>query len=241
MDHLEALGVLGLAPGVDWGDVRTAYRGLMLQHHPDHAGVEATSRAARITEAYAVLAATWQDSPSREARRSNGAARQAPPPPPAPPAPPGPATAPPSPHGTAEPWTGSAVEVVGGDTIALDSDAETAFFMLLDAAHDVGEVSFVDPSIGLVETVFKFTGTPACSLVVSLQGRQDHVEAFCTIEALDGSSTPPVAAVVEVFADLVRQRLGAALDRPVRAPAEWLVDEQGRPGTAEGQRPTGMP
>ena len=212
MTYAEALGVLGLTPGAAWIEVRAAYRGLIREHHPDRAGVAATDRAAEITEAYSVLEATWDD----------------PPPAPAPTAPETPA-APPAPE-----WSGATVEVLG-DTIAFDTAPDEAFLLLLDAAHDIGEVSFLDPSIGLVEAVVKFAGTPACSLVITLQGRHDHVEAFCTLESLEGAAAPSLHAVVEVLADLVRQRLGAELDRPIEAPAEWLVDRNGRPG----QRPAG--
>ncbi|HVX17920.1 MAG TPA: J domain-containing protein [Acidimicrobiales bacterium] len=224
MNHLEALGVLGLEPGVGWSEVRAAYRGLIRELHPDRAGDASTGKVARITAAYSLLEATWDDrpppppAPSRPVPTTNGH-----PPPGQPPR-----------HGTpatgGATWSGLPVDVLGNDALAVDADAETAFFLLLDAAHDIGEVSFVDPSIGLIEAVCQFAGTPACSLVISLQGRQDHVEAFCTLETLDGTAPPPLHHVVEVLADLARQRMGATLDRPVDAPAEWLVDEQGRPG-----------
>jgi hypothetical protein len=218
MTYAEALGVLGLQPGAAWAEVRAAYRGLIREHHPDRAGEDATERAAEITEAYTVLETTWDDAPATTSGAGQAGATDR-----------DDATPPPQ-----AVWDGGTVEVLG-DSIALDTDPESAFSVLLDAAHDIGEVSFVDSSIGLVEAVVKFAGTPSCSLVVSLQGRHDHVEAFCTIESLEGSPPPSVHAVVEVLADLVRQRLGAELDRPIEAPAEWLVDPDGRPG----QRPAG--
>ncbi|MEO9224726.1 MAG: J domain-containing protein [Acidimicrobiales bacterium] len=223
----EALGVLGLQPGVAWIDVRSTYRTMIRTHHPDRAGPSATGRAATITEAYAVLEATWGDhaavvesrtSPGKDAAGAPSSAHEG------------------SVDATAartSAWQGGSVEVIGGDSVALDTDVESAFAVLLDAAYDIGEVSFVDSSMGLVETVVKFAGTPSCSLVVTMQGRSDHIEAFCSIESLEGTTAPPVTPVVEVFADLVRQRLGTTLDRPVQAPAEWLVDEHGRPGRTQ--------
>ena len=113
--------------------------------------------------------------------------------------------------------------MVEGDTLAVDGAAEEAFFLLLEAAHDIGEVSFVDADIGLLETIVQFRGTPVCSLVLSTQGRADHIEAFCTIESLEGTAPPPIAAVVEVLADLARQRAGQDPDGPLDAPPDWLA------------------
>lgn len=112
--------------------------------------------------------------------------------------------------------------MVDSDTIAVAASAEDAFMLLLDAAHDIGEVSYVDADLGLLETIVRFEGTPVCSLVVSLQGRAHHIDAFCTVESLEAVPAPPIAAVVEVFADLARQRAGQRLDRPVQAPPGWL-------------------
>jgi hypothetical protein len=49
-------------------------------------------------------------------------------------------------------------------------------------------------------------GTGPWSVVLSLQGRADQVEAFCTVEALDGSEARP-GPVVTLLLDSLRRRL----------------------------------
>jgi curved DNA-binding protein CbpA len=61
VDAGEAASVLGVRVGAPWAEVRAAYRRLMRANHPDVAGPDDSRRAARITEAYALL---------REARRA---------------------------------------------------------------------------------------------------------------------------------------------------------------------------
>ena len=98
------------------------------------------------------------------------------------------------------------IAVVADDTVALDLPAEEVFMVLLDTAHEIGDVTYVDVDAGLLEAIVHFEGTPVCSLVMSLQGRADRIEAWCTIESLDANEPPPVADVVRLLADLVRTR-----------------------------------
>jgi hypothetical protein len=110
------------------------------------------------------------------------AARSAPPtPPPAPP-------------------TASVDPRPGGDSLLLDAPADEAFVAVLEAAHLVGEVTYVDARLGLLEAVLAGgVGTP-CQLLVTLQGRATHTEAFCTLEPLGADPCPPVADVVAALA-----------------------------------------
>jgi len=99
--------------------------------------------------------------------------------------------------------------VVGSDTLAFDAPADEVFLILLEAAYDIGEVTYADPDVGLLETVVQLEGGPTCSLVVTLQGRATGVtEAFCTIEPLDATATLPATAAVDVLARHLRARAG---------------------------------
>jgi hypothetical protein len=95
--------------------------------------------------------------------------------------------------------------VVDSGTLAFAAPADEVFLRLLEVAHEIGDVTYVDPDVGLLETVVQLEAGPTCSLVVSLQGRGTGVtEAFCTLEPLGaGASLPPTAAV-----DVVAQWLG---------------------------------
>ncbi len=174
MDVDEARAVLGLADGATPADERSAFRRRLRATHPDVAGprVDAGVAVARLTRALAVL---------RSAR--TGAT--------APPSPPPPTPAPRAPGPAAEPT---------GDSLVLDAPADEAFLALLEAAHAVGEVTYVDARLGLLEVVLADDGGHACQLLITLQGRATGTEAFCTLEPLGTTPCPPTEAVV---ADLV--------------------------------------
>ena len=192
MDVDEARAVLGVAAGATAADERSAFRRRLRATHPDVAGPRADAgiAVARLTRALAVL----------RSARTGGAAPAGPAPgggtpPPRPAPPPGPAAAPANPAPTAEP---------AGDSLLLDVPADEAFLVLLEAAHAVGEVTYVDARLGLVEAVLA-DGGHACQLLITLQGRATHTEAFCTLEPLGTTPCPPTEAVV---ADLVAALTG---------------------------------
>ena len=95
----------------------------------------------------------------------------------------------------------------GGDTVVLPAPADEAFLALLEAAQDVGEATYVDADVGLLETIVG-SGPGACSLVVSLQGRGNGTtEAFVTLEPLGQGPPPPLAPLVAELARRARARL----------------------------------
>jgi hypothetical protein len=174
MDAAEARTVLGVGPRAGWPEVRAAYRRAIRGAHPDTHGASATATAVRLNEAYAVL------------RRLERAGRPdahvaAPPAPPAPPPPPAP------------PAVGLAVE--GDDTLLLAAPPEVAFAVLLEAAHRVGSVSYVDRSSGIFEAVVRQDGE-TCSLLVTLQRRAHGTEALLALEALERPASLPTDRVL---------------------------------------------
>lgn len=177
MDLDEARATLGVGPGAGWHDVRSAYRRLVRAHHPDlDAAAGATAATARITEAYAVL------------RRERSL-------PPA--GPPGQSSPPPA----SPPGDESAVARVDGETLIIDAPPEEAFARLFHVAHEIGEVTYFDADVGLLETVVEVPGAPVCSLLISLQWRAGGTEAFCTLETLGTGRPPSLAGVVDVLAE----------------------------------------
>ena len=170
----EARAVLGVATGATEADERSAFRRRLRDTHPDVAGPRADAGAAvaRLTRALAVLRADRAAPP--------GPALTPPPPRPAPP--PHAAPAPP-----AEPR---------GDSLLLDAPADEAFIALLEAAHAVGEVTYVDARLGLLEAVLADGGGHACQLLITLQGRATGTEAFCSLEPLGTTPCPPTEDVV---------------------------------------------
>jgi hypothetical protein len=92
-----------------------------------------------------------------------------------------------------------------GDSILLDLPADEAFLALVEAAHDVGELTYADPDMGLLETIVVPDGTTACSLLLTLQGRASGTEVFCTLEPLGATPSPPLHAVVAGLAAALRR------------------------------------
>lgn len=170
MDVVEARAVLGVSAADGWDVVRAAYRRRIRAAHPDTHGVGATPAAARLNQAYTVLSRARRSGELRTPE-TRPASSPAPPPPP-----------PPPPVGVA---------VVGSDTILLAAPPDEAFALLLDAGHQVGNVSYVDRGCAIFEVVVRQDGE-TCSLVVTLQGRAHGTEAFLTLEAMERpASLPP--------------------------------------------------
>jgi hypothetical protein len=177
----EAMRVLGIGPGATSEDVRRAYRRLVRHHHPDlDQADDATQRTARLTEAYALVQ-------RRLAERDDD--RVGTPTPPTPPR-----REPP-----AQPQ--HLVEDVDGDSITLALPAAEAFAALFEAAGRVGHVAYFDRQLGMLETVVRFEGGPSCSVLITLQGRVNGTEAFCTMESIEAAPTPPIAPVIDALVE----------------------------------------
>jgi DnaJ domain len=186
----EARALLGVAASDSWDAVRVSYRHLMRQLHPDHAGPTSTLRAAELNEAYAVLSRVMRARrPNSGRAKERGGARPDIPATPAPPPPP----------------VGVHVDD-GGEILLVDAPLHEAFTRLLEAAHAVGAVTYVDRSCAILEVVVQHGGE-ACSLVVTLQDRgegQEGTEAYCTLESLERVARPAPAAVVRQLAAALR-------------------------------------
>ncbi|MET0729392.1 MAG: J domain-containing protein [Acidimicrobiales bacterium] len=177
MDVPSARGALGLHVPVSWEDVRAAYRSRISAAHPDRAGGDA-EQAVTLNRAYATLLRA-----RREGRLNE-------------PSPPVTPTVPVRPD--AEP-PGAPPEVLDGDTVRIHLPPDEAFLRLLEAAHQIGDVTYVDRSCAIFEALVSVAGEGACSFVVTLQGRGEATDAFCTLEAIEHVASPPVRHVVEAL------------------------------------------
>lgn len=194
MDRTEAYRVLGLRSDTPWPEVRRAYRARIRTRHPDRAGASGVTDAVRIIEAFRTLDA------ARGERASD-------PPPPSPPP-----FAPTqgrvfrwvSPEGTAP-----SVARIDSDTLVLDAPADETFRWLIEAANDIGEITYVDRSGPILEVLCRFEDEPATSLMITLQGRVDGTEAFCTAESIEARPAPPTTAVVDLLELALRRRQGS--------------------------------
>jgi len=182
MEVAAARASLGLGPTPTWTEVRIAYRAQIAAAHPDRAGGDA-DRAALVNEAYATLERAHRDG------RLHQRPASAPVPTPAPSR-----VWPRTPPADAldEP-----PEVLEGDTVHLHAPPDEAFVRLLEACHRIGDVTYVDRSCAILETLVRVEREGVCSLVITLQGRAGGTDAFCTLEAIEHVASPPVHEVVQ--------------------------------------------
>ena len=186
----EAAAVLGVAPGADADEIRAAFVAGIRLHHPDRAGDRSGDRAAGIIEAYRVLGGTSPTSAPTGGPEPDH----------------DPAPAPPAPSGGAGDDGAPPLARLDDDTLLLDAPADEAFRWLVDAAHDLGAITYLDRSGPIFEALCRFEGEPATSLVVTIQGRADGTEAFCTAESIEARPGPPVGAVVDLYELALRRR-----------------------------------
>jgi DnaJ domain len=178
-----ARALLGVAADADALELRAAYRRELLRTHPDLSPAgDATERTVELTRAYQLLL-TVDEQPE--------------PPEPGPPEP-----------GPTEPAVADApaevidVALLDDQTIAVAAPANETLLFLIEAANRLGEISYLDPSAGLLEVVVEFIEAPTSSVVLSLQGRATGItEVFCTVEPLSGGEAPPSDAVTRLLLD----------------------------------------
>jgi len=178
----EAARILGVHPTASADEVRIAYRSQIRTHHPDKAGATSSNRAAAIIEAYRIMT---------EAGPAKGATAD--------PTPPSTGPVPPRREREDLAYGAPPVSRIDVDTLALGAPADESFRWLLDAAHDVGEITYVDRSMPIMEVLCRFEGEPATSLLLTLQGRGGHTEVFCTVESIEARPAPPTSAVVDLL------------------------------------------
>lgn len=189
MSLAEAAAILDVDVGAGWDEVRRAYRDQIRSHHPDRAGEASSGRATRIIEAYRTLDRARTVEPA-------GPSAPAEHPPPV-------ASRPRwgSPDHGAPP-----VARLDADTIAVGAPADETFRWLVEAANDIGEITYLDRSGPILEVLCRFEGEPATSLMVTIQGRADGTEAFCTVDSIEARPAPPAEAVVDLLELALRRR-----------------------------------
>lgn len=203
MDLSAARRTLGVRAGDAWDVVRDAYRDQIRRSHPDIAGPSGVARSVELNAAYRTLALA-----RREGRLD--AVDDAPTPSGPPPGP----RQPPSPRAVGDPplavrpeWAPPAgpapdVRLLDHDTLVLASTPDETFRRLVEATHEIGEISFLDRSSSIFEAVLTLDDGTAASFVVSLQWRAHDAtcEAFCTLEALGRPEHLDVGGVLHQLA-----------------------------------------
>lgn len=200
MDLTSARRTLGVRAEDDWMVVRDTYRAQIRRSHPDVAGEAGVTRSVELNAAYRVLAVA-----RRQGRLHEADAPAAPPAGPRQPDSPRAAGDPPlavRPEWAAPVGPASDVRRLDHDTLVLSSTPDETFRRLVEATHEIGEISFLDRSSAIFEAVLTLDDGTAASFVVSLQWRAHDAtcEAFCTLEALGRPEHLDVGGVLEQLA-----------------------------------------
>ena len=92
--------------------------------------------------------------------------------------------------------------VVEAGRVVLSLPAGLAFAAVLEAAHGLGEVAYVDRSAGLIEVIVEFIDWPVCSVVLGVEARTARrTEVTVAVAALTGEPEPPEDGVAALVAD----------------------------------------
>lgn len=171
-----ALAALGLTGRPEWLEIRDAYRRSIRTIHPDVADdMESTRSAAQVNASFDVL------------RRATGDGRHplpAPQPRQRPHAPPAPASPP--------------------AATVIRSRGDDVYVHLLEAAHEVGDVCYLDPEAGLIQVLLSSHGASGAHLLIDVDADQNPPRVAFTMESAN-AQVPPIAEVVS--------RLARHLDR----------------------------
>ena len=156
MTPSDARALLGVSPQATHDEVRAAFRAQIGRHHPDVNPAPGTSaRAMALIEAWEVLSVepAVTDPPITD------------------------------PPVTDPPITGPLAAWATGSSVMAAAPADEVMLWLIDAAHRVGDVTFLDMAAGLVEALVEFVDGPVVTLTLSLQGRvAAGTEVFISME-----------------------------------------------------------
>ena len=194
------MSVLGVRPGDDGATVRSRYRSLVKDAHPDRIDTpDAQDRIRRLTQAFAVLRSVLGPDPSSTLPSPGADMSQ--------------------PDGGRSPGPDVRLTTVrpgvpeAGETrrFFLEVPMDEAFALLLEAAATAGTIGYVDRSLGLLEMLHRSTEGPTCSLLMNLEAAPFRTEVVCSMDSIEASPTPPIEPVI---ADLLCALAPARMDRP---------------------------
>lgn len=182
----EARSVLGVGPDASPRALRDAFLTRVREHHPDTTDhpLGAGERTATIITAYRLLRDLPPAPPGRRSEQGAGAD-----------------TLPPAvPTAT--------IEVITEDALWVGVDAAAVVPALLEAADDLGDVSYVDRSVGLLQLTVRPPEGPTCWFTISVHPRPAGTVLVATLESIEALPTPPAGTLMLALAEALADHLG---------------------------------
>ncbi len=106
----------------------------------------------------------------------------------------------------------AAAEAKTDDSLVLHLPAGDVFARLVEAGHDLGEVSYIDPTTGMVQVTFTADNGVVCQLAATVQSspvpgsRQPDTQVEFTLDPLASGEAPPIGRVVAHLVRLIKSR-----------------------------------
>lgn len=177
--------MLGVLPEASPRVLRDAFLDLVRAHHPDTTNHPrgAGERTATIITAYRLL----RDLPPEEAHELT------------------------PPPGVAEPV--ATIELITEEAVWVGVDARLVTPVLFEVADELGDVSYVDRSGGLVQLTVRPAEGPTCWFTISVHARPGGTVLVATLESIEAQPTPPPGPLVLALAEALAEALADHLTR----------------------------
>ncbi len=90
-------------------------------------------------------------------------------------------------------------------TITLAANFDEVFPIVVELGHEVGDVTYVEPGSGLVQTLVQFVEAPPCYVVMTARPDGSGLtDISVTVESLNSTPAPDVDAVTDLLVERVR-------------------------------------
>lgn len=181
--------MLGVGVGADPAALRAAFHRALRAHHPDTTAHPdgAGERTATVVEAYRLLRDRPEPAPDDRS------------PPAADPGPPAPTAV-----------DAAVVEIIGAEALWVGADARSVAVALIEIADELGEVSYVDGSGGLVQLTVRPPAGPTCWFTLSTHARPGGAVVVATLESIEAAPTPPADDLLLALAHALAARVAPA-------------------------------
>ncbi|MCQ3808955.1 MAG: hypothetical protein KTV68_00215 [Acidimicrobiia bacterium] len=117
-----------------------------------------------------------------------------------------------APKPTPPPQPAPSVTDKGDDSMTLLLPPGDVFARLVEAGHHLGEVSYIDHDIGMVQVTFTADNGVVCQLAATVQAnpvsgsRQRETQVEFTLDPLASGQAPPIGQVVAQLVRLINSR-----------------------------------